>query len=75
VHRVASSAILFLYREVLQTNLPWRDEIGRPQTKRRLPVVLSTAEVRRLLDSVDADHDTPRACSTAPGCGSWRRCG
>jgi integron integrase len=57
-HRVALSAILFLYREVLETDLPWMEEIGRPRAERRLPVVLSTAEVARLLDSVDADHDT-----------------
>jgi integron integrase len=48
-HRQALSAILFLYREVLSIELPWMGAIGRPQTRRRLPVVLSREEVARLL--------------------------
>jgi integron integrase len=44
-HRQALSAILFLYREVLKIDLPWLNEIGRPQPVRRLPTVLSTAEL------------------------------
>ena len=52
-HRQALSALLFLYREVLGAELPWLSEIGRPKIPRRLPVVLTETEVRRVLDRVD----------------------
>lgn len=45
----ALAAILFLYREVLELELPWLDNIVRAKRKRRLPVVLTRDEVRRLL--------------------------
>ena len=47
-HRQALSALLFLFKEVLGQQLPWLDEIGRPTPKRRIPSVLTTAEVQRL---------------------------
>jgi integron integrase len=47
----AKSALLFLYREVLGTGLPWLDEVIAAKTPRRLPVVLTQTEVRRLLDA------------------------
>jgi integron integrase len=45
----ALSAILFLYREVLGRELPWLDGVHRPSRPPRLPVVLTRAEVERLL--------------------------
>ena len=45
----ARSALLFLYREVLGVQLPWLDEIVAAKDKRRLPVVLTSTEVRALL--------------------------
>jgi integrase len=48
-HKQALSALLFLYKEVLGEQLPWLEEIGRPAYKRRIPAVLSIAEVQRLL--------------------------
>jgi integron integrase len=48
-HRQALSALVFLYKEVLGIDLPWMSEIGRPQPRRRLPVVLTPAEVQRVL--------------------------
>ena len=48
-HRQALSALLFLYTKVLEVQLPWMDEIGRPRAPRRLPVVLSVDEVDRVL--------------------------
>jgi site-specific recombinase XerD len=48
-HKQAPSSILFLYRQVLNVELPWMSAIGRPQPRRRLPVVLSRDEVARLL--------------------------
>ena len=48
-HNQALSALLFLYREVLRVDLPWLNEIDRPQTARRLPEALTVDEVRRTL--------------------------
>jgi integron integrase len=45
----ALSALLFLYREVLATPLPWLDELQRAQRPARLPTVLTREEVQRLL--------------------------
>ena len=52
-HRQALSALLFLYGEVLKIDLPWLQEIGRPKTVARLPVVLTVDEVRRTLVAMD----------------------
>jgi len=52
-HRQALSALLFLYGKVLGVSLPWMTEIGRPQTPRRLPVVLSVEEVVALFTQMD----------------------
>ena len=45
----AKSALLFLYGQVLKVDLPWMDEIIGGRTQRKLPVVLTPAEIRRLL--------------------------
>ncbi len=45
----ALSALLFLYREVLDTHLPWMDDIKRAKRPERLPTVLSPDEVRAVL--------------------------
>ena len=55
-HRNALSALLFLYGEVLAVELPWLDEIGRPRQVRRLPVVLSAEEVKRIFQFLDGEH-------------------
>jgi len=44
----ALSALLFLYREVLQQDVPWLDDVVRAKRPARLPVVLTRDEVRRL---------------------------
>jgi integron integrase len=54
-HRQALSALLFLYKEVLGVELPWMQEIGRPVAQRRIPVVLTIAEVQRLLQGMEGD--------------------
>lgn len=56
-HGQALSALLFLYQKVLNIPVPWMDEIGRPKSQRRLPVVLSTDEVARVLAALG--DDTP----------------
>jgi len=55
-HKQALSALLFFYGKVIGVDLPWMKEIGRPRTKRRLPVVLSPDEVARLLCFLDGEH-------------------
>ena len=45
----ALSAVLFLYRDVLEVDLPWLDGIVRAKRPQRLPVVLTRDEVRAVL--------------------------
>jgi integron integrase len=45
----AFSALLFLYRHVLDRDLPWLDNVTRAKKPKRLPVVLTLAEVELLL--------------------------
>ena len=46
----ALSALLFLYRDVLGVQLPWMDHVIRAKRSRRLPTVLSVAEIRAVLE-------------------------
>lgn len=55
-HRQALSALLFLYQKVLRQDVPWLDDIGRPRNEKRLPVVLSVAEVAQVLACLDAPY-------------------
>jgi integron integrase len=48
----ALSAILFLYKEVLDRDLPWLGAMIHAKRPERLPVVLSRAEVAALLDQL-----------------------
>ncbi len=52
----ALSAVLFLYREVLEVELPWLDGVIRARRPERRPVVLTRDEVRRLLAGLDGVH-------------------
>ena len=52
-HNQALSALLFLYREVLNIDLPWLNNIGRPQQAKRIPSVLTKDEVAGLLAHMD----------------------
>ena len=52
-HNQALSALLFLYREVLNIDLPWLNNIGRPQQTKRIPSVLTKDEVVGLLAQLD----------------------
>ena len=42
-------ALLFLYRHVLEIDLPWLDDLVRPKKPARLPTVLNHDEIARLL--------------------------
>ena len=55
-HKQALSALVFLYHKVLGIDLPWLNEIGRPKTHVRLPVVLSVGEVTSVLTMVSGEH-------------------
>ena len=49
----ALQALLFLYRQVLEVDLPWLENVTRASRPKRLPVVLSTTEVRSVLAHLD----------------------
>ena len=48
-HNQALGALLFLYRAVLDIDLPWLNNIGRPHQTKRIPTVLTKDEVASLL--------------------------
>lgn len=52
----AKSAILFLYREVLEVDLPWLDNVTQAKAPKRLPVVLTVIEVQTLLSHLTGTH-------------------
>jgi integron integrase len=63
-HHVAAStqnqalaALLFLYRHVLEQDLPWLEALVRAARPQHLPVVMSRAEVRTVLEHMNG---TPR---------------
>jgi integron integrase len=55
-HKQALSALLFLYQKVLGLELAWMNEIGRPKSRVRLPVVLTHEEVARLFTKLDGEQ-------------------
>jgi integron integrase len=52
----AKSALLFLYREVLEAELPWLDNVQQAKAPKRLPVVLTRAEVHAVLSRLHGLH-------------------
>lgn len=48
----ALSALLFLYRKVLGQDLDWMSDVVRAKRPVRIPIVLSKAEVSRVLDAM-----------------------
>jgi integrase len=52
----ALQALLFLYRVVLSIELPWLENVTRAARPRRLPVVLTRAQVRALLSHLEGTH-------------------
>lgn len=52
----ALAALLFLYRDLLDIDLPWLDGITRAKKPARLPVVLSQAEVAAVLQHAHGMH-------------------
>lgn len=52
----AKSALLFLYREVLEQQLPWLDKVTQAKAPTRLPVVLTVDEVQAVLKRLSGTH-------------------
>ena len=50
---VALSALLFLYRQVLDIELPYIEDIERARRPQRLPVVFTRSEVKHILANLD----------------------
>ncbi|MFZ4728540.1 MAG: integron integrase [Pseudanabaena sp.] len=50
---IALSALLFVYRQVLKSDIPDIDNIERAKRPKRLPVVLTRHEVQKVLSKVD----------------------
>jgi integron integrase len=57
----ALAALLFLYDQVLKRRLDWLRDVARARTPRRLPVVLTRAEVRTVLEQLKG---SPRLMAT-----------
>lgn len=53
---LAKSALLFLYREVLEIQLPWLDNVTQAKVPKRLPVVLTVSEVQNVLSHLNGTH-------------------
>jgi len=53
---LAKSSILFLYREVLEIQLPWLDNVTQAKAPKRLPVVLTVSEVQSVLSRLTGTH-------------------
>jgi site-specific recombinase XerD len=52
----ALQAILFLYRKILEIELPWLDDVVRAKPQRRIPAVLSQQEVTVILAALQGQH-------------------
>jgi integron integrase len=52
----AKSALLFLYKEVLGVDLPWLAKVEPAKAPKRLPVVLTRAEVQAVLVRLEGSH-------------------
>lgn len=55
-HKQALCALLFLYKQVLETDFPWLDDIYRPNRPPRLPTVLTEWEVSAVLAEMQGTH-------------------
>lgn len=51
----ALAALLFLYKQVFRSDLPWLGEVVRVKKPSRLPVVLSVEEVQRILAHLEGE--------------------
>jgi integron integrase len=56
IQNLAKSSILFLYRDVLERDLPWLQNVERARAPSRLPVVLTREEVATVLARLRGVH-------------------
>ena len=63
----ALAALLFLYRDVLHLEVDWLEGLVRAKKPKRLPVVMSKAEVKAVLDQMPPDKHL--MASLLYGCG------
>ena len=54
-HKQALCALLFLYREVPDQDLPWMQQIQRPAIRKHVPAVLTVAQTRDVLDRMEGE--------------------
>ena len=52
----ALNAMVFVFREVLERDMGEIEKVTRAKERRRLPVVLTKAEVKRLVDKLEEPH-------------------
>ena len=52
----AFSAILFLYRDVLQIELPQIEHVERPRIKKRIPVIFTRSQAKAVLSEINGIH-------------------
>ena len=62
---VALSALLFLYRQVLQLELPYIDHIEWAKRPEKIPVVFTRSEVKAILAHLDGSHHLMASLSAA----------
>lgn len=55
-HKQALCALLFLYKQVLEADFPWLDEVYRPSRPPRLPTVLTEWEVSAIFAEMKGIH-------------------
>ncbi len=70
----ALCALLFLYGAVMERPLN-ELKIVRAKRPKRLPVVMSRDQVKRVLAELEGEHRLVALPSTVRGCGSWSACG
>ena len=63
----ALAALLFLYKNVLKEELPWLKNVERAKRPARIPLVLTRAEVKRLLTQLGNRTGCKRVCFTEQG--------
>lgn len=55
-HKQALCALLFLYKQVLETDFPWMEDVYRPNRPPRLPTVLTEWEVSAVFAEMKGIH-------------------
>jgi site-specific recombinase XerD len=54
-HKQALCALRFLYRDVLDQDLPWMQQIRRPAARKHVPAMLTVTPTRDVLDRMEGE--------------------